>query len=79
MNLVPRDFENPCSFFTMMPLPDDQVYEWLRMQWLLASTIPCTFPNCGGEMYLSTSSLRAGSAVYNTAHTYKELSCGFYF
>jgi hypothetical protein len=69
MEMVPRDFDNPWNFFSLMALTDEQVHEWLRMQGLLATTVHCTSPDCSGQMYLRSSANSPGDSIVNRLHT----------
>lgn len=64
LQISPQDFENPWNFFALMSLPDAEVYEWLRMQDLLATNISCTSPDCNGDMFLRGAANKPGGAVF---------------
>lgn len=73
--LVLGIFENPWNFFALMSLTDQEVYEWLRMQDLIATNISCTSPDCNGEMFLRGAANKTGGAVFicniDRTHTQK--------
>ena len=64
MQMCPGDFDNPWNFFALMSLPDQEVYEWFRLQDLLVTNISCTSPDCNGEMFLRGAANKPGGAVF---------------
>lgn len=64
MELSPTDLENPWNFYSLMTLSDELVYEWLRTQGLLASSVPCVVPDCEGTMHLRSSSRNPGGSIF---------------
>lgn len=73
LDMTTRDFSNPWNFYSLMMLSDDEVYQWLRMHGLLATTIPCNTEGCEGRMFLKSSSRSVGGTVFrctvNRLHT----------
>lgn len=73
MDMTSRDFSNHWNSFSLMMLSDDEVYQWIRMHGLLATTISCNTEGCEGRMVLKSSSRSVGGTVFrctvNRLHT----------
>ena len=58
------DFSNPWNFYSLMMLPDSELYEWFRRNGLLAETIACQTEGCGGDMSLKQLATSQGGSIF---------------
>lgn len=82
LELKPRDFGNPWNFYGLFSRSEDDVHNWCRQNGILASTFPCPYNNCDGQMNLKALARAPGGSIFrcskNRDHTKSSRTYSFF-
>lgn len=71
--IQPKDFANPWNLFMLFTRPEVEVHQWCRSSGLLATSFPCLYDDCNGQMSPKIMTRPPGGSFYrctkNRYHT----------